>query len=95
VNPPDLTKMNVLVDQLKKIYEVTARDSENFTGDAVLSSEENLKKGERCLFLIVQLSTKIINRHEPAKEQEKIDKYMRYETLQFVSKTITVKLSNF
>ncbi len=95
MNPPDLTKMNVLVDQLKKIYEVTARDSENFTGDAVLSSEENLKKGERCLFLIVQLSTKIINRHEPAKEQEKIDKYMRYETLQFVSKTITVKLSNF
>ena len=76
--------MNVIVNQLKKVYEITVRDSENYTGDAVLNSEENLKKGERCLFQIVQLSTKIINRHEQAKEQEKIDKYMRYEPLQLV-----------
>ena len=45
----------------------------------VLNAEENLKKGERALFQIVQLSTKIISRHEPAKEQSKIDKYMKYE----------------
>ncbi len=64
---------------MKKIYEITVKDSENFSGDVVLNSEENLKKGERSLYQIVQLSNKIVSRHEPAKEQSKIDKYMRYE----------------
>lgn len=83
-NEPDTAKITSLLNQLKKIHDITVRDSDNFSGDAVLTSEENLKKAERCLFQIVQLSNKIINRHEPAKEQEKVDKYMRHESLQTV-----------
>lgn len=84
----DLNKVTNLLNQLKKIYEVTVRDSENYSGDAVLASEDSIKKAERCLFQLVQLSNKIISRHEQAKEQEKVDKYMRYESLQTVNSQI-------
>lgn len=82
INSPDLNKMTSLLNQLKKIYEITVRDAENYSGDAVLNMDENLKKADRCLFHTVQLSNKIISRHEPAKEQAKVDKYTRYESLQ-------------
>jgi hypothetical protein len=61
------------------------RQLEDFNGDAVLISEDKLKKGERIVYTLVQISNTIINRHEPSKDLKKMDEYMRYEQIQQVN----------
>ena len=84
VQSPDLKGIQFLVNQLQMIIDLVTRESEQFSGDSVLDSEEQIKKAERIVYQLVQICNKVTTRHEDAKEPEKVEKYMRYQTMQHV-----------
>ena len=69
---------------MKRIFNLSSRESENFTGDVVLISDEKIKKAERTIYQLIQMCNKITSRHQPSKDKEKLEKYMKYEKLQNV-----------
>ena len=88
VQSPDLKGIQFLVSQLQTIIELVTKESEQFSGDSVLDSEEQIKKAERLVYQLVQICNKVTTRHEDAKEPEKVEKYMRYQTMQHVVESI-------
>jgi hypothetical protein len=50
-------------------------------GDSVLLAEEIIKKSERILHDLSESCSRIIFRHDPPKEQDKLDQFIKYEMI--------------
>ena len=80
---PELKKITSLSQQAKIIYETSIKLTEVFAGDALIVSEEKLKKGERLVSQFFQLCERITFRHGLSKNGSN-EVYMKYETFQHV-----------
>ena len=77
---------------MKRIFESFLGQMEIFSGDAVLFSEDNLKTSDRFIYSMVQVCTKLTNRHEISKD--KLDECMKYEVIQQVLLISIICVSN-
>ena len=85
IQSPNSAKITTIFGFLKRIIELSNKETEHYTGDTVLLAEEMIKQDERTLFNIVKISNKLTGRHPPSTSDEvKRDQYMKYEKLEIV-----------
>jgi hypothetical protein len=71
VQAPNKHKTSVIYGQIKKLIRTNTKELENYAGDSVLGSEEKLKKGERLIFTMIKMCTRLTARHDLANEKSK------------------------
>jgi hypothetical protein len=69
---------------LEKLQTFVSKENDPFNGNAVIETEEKIKKCDRIIYQLIQICDKVTSRHEHAIEQEKMEKYMKYKLLQNV-----------
>lgn len=74
----------MIANHVRKLYQAVNAECESIGVEEIIKNEEKLKKAERCIYSLIKLCDAVTARHEHAKEPEKVDKYMRYQTLQQV-----------
>lgn len=76
-NLPDVAQISTILIHLKRVHENAMTQMEDMNGDAVLISEDNLKRCERLMYSMSQTCGIINARHDIPKD--KLDDCMRYE----------------
>jgi hypothetical protein len=88
-------EMSSLIDSLKHMLLTSVRDSDGYMGDSVLCAEELIQKCERLLHGLSESCNLIVFRHEPPKEQDKYDQYMKHEAIFNVNNVLLLKIYIF
>lgn len=81
---PNVKTFQLIITQIKKIQHQVTAECDKLNSDFVTVNEEQIKKCEKTVKQLVELCNTTIGRHKEAKDQEKIDKYMKYHSLQYV-----------
>jgi hypothetical protein len=85
----------VIYGQIKKLIRVNTKELENYAGDSVLVSEEKLKKGDRLIFSMIKMCTRLTARHDLANEKSKKSAVMmQYYKFETVSKKLCEQYRN-
>jgi hypothetical protein len=79
---PDAKRVNLIHGQIKKIHQIVNKQAEMLTGEAAIMSEDKIKKGDNYLNTMLQMCTKLRLRHNPAKEQSKLDQLNKYDKIE-------------
>jgi hypothetical protein len=79
---PDAKRVNLIHGQIKKIHQIVNKQAEILTGEAAIMSEDKIKKGDNYLNTMLQICSKLRLRHNPAKEQSKLDQLNKYEKIE-------------
>jgi len=66
------------------VNQYVVKESEKLNSDLVTFNEEKIKACEKSVHELVELCDVMLSRHKKSKDQEKIEKYMRYQILQNV-----------
>ena len=74
---PDPNQVSTILIHLKRIHENAMTQMEDLNGDAVLISEDNLKKCERLMYTMSHTCCTINNWHDIPRD--KVEDCMRYE----------------
>ena len=95
VKPLSFRILQLIVSQLRRLFQISSLECEKFNGETIMQSEEKIKKSQSFIYKLVTLCTKLINRHDHSSDPEKVKKYMRYQTLQQVNILLLLFLKRF
>lgn len=82
---PDIAKIGVLHLQVKHLLESLHQEVEMFNGTVAIENEDKLQKCDRSVYSLMKMCARITGRHEPSRDNEKYQQYMKHEKLQHVS----------